>query len=92
MPLALQACEQHRRVIHRTLHVVAATQWITGVGKALLEVDHHERWPLTKSDIPLTVASLCKFIHGSWGPVVLVTSVTQYDLECTDVSRTAIPL
>jgi hypothetical protein len=58
----------------------------------LLEIDHNERWPLTKSDIALAVASLCKFIHGSWDPVVLVTSVTQYDLECTDVSRTAIPL
>jgi hypothetical protein len=72
--------------------VIAATQWITGIRKALLEIDHNERWPLTKSDIALAVASLCKLVHGSWGPVFFVTSVTQYDLECTDVSRTAIPL
>jgi hypothetical protein len=45
--------------------VIAATQWITGIRKALLEIDHNERWPLTKSDIALTVASLCKLIHGS---------------------------
>ena len=90
--LGLAGCEQQCRVIHRALHVVAATQRITGVGKALLEVDHDERRPLTESDIALTVASLCKLIHRSWGPVVSITSVTQYDLECADVSRTAIPL
>mgnify|MGYP007000264184 CR=1 len=64
-------CEQHRSIVYGALHVIAATQWIAGIRKALLEIDHNERWPLTKSDIALAVASLCKFIHESWDPVVL---------------------
>ena len=61
--------DKYRRVVHRTLHVIAATKWITGIGKAFLEINYDQRGARTKTNVALSVTASANLSIGCIAPL-----------------------